>query len=97
MEEEVTELVLEGGCEARGLGGQPRGDRITFVKDRPGHDRRYAIDASLIQRELGWVPKHTFHEGLRATVRWYIEHEQWLRDCISGDYLKYYDSMYVRR
>jgi dTDP-glucose 4,6-dehydratase len=58
------------------LGGNSRG-LITFVKDRPGHDRRYAIDAGKIQRELGWVPAHTFATGLRETVSWYLEHQDW--------------------
>jgi len=59
---------------------------ITFVKDRPGHDRRYAIDASKIQRELGWVPKHTFEQGLRETVRWYLEHRDWCARISAGVY-----------
>lgn len=60
------------------LGGNSR-RLITFVKDRPGHDRRYAIDASKIQRELGWKPAHTFQEGIRETIRWYLEHQDWVR------------------
>jgi dTDP-glucose 4,6-dehydratase len=60
------------------LGGQSR-RLITFVKDRPGHDRRYAIDASKIQRELGWTPAHTFQEGIRETIRWYLDHQDWVR------------------
>lgn len=79
------------------IGGEPRQRLITFVKDRPGHDRRYAIDASLIRRELGWIPKHTFEQGLRATVQWYLDNDAWLQDCVSGNYLKYYESMYGKR
>jgi dTDP-glucose 4,6-dehydratase len=60
------------------LGGDSR-RLITFVKDRPGHDRRYAIDASKIQRELGWKPAHTFQEGIRETIRWYLDHQDWVR------------------
>jgi dTDP-glucose 4,6-dehydratase len=52
---------------------------ITFVKDRPGHDRRYAIDAAKIQKELGWVPKHTFETGIRETLRWYLDNQDWVR------------------
>jgi dTDP-glucose 4,6-dehydratase len=52
---------------------------ITFVKDRPGHDRRYAIDATKIQNELGWTPAHTFQQGLRETVQWYLNHQEWVR------------------
>ena len=79
------------------LGGDQRERLITYVKDRPGHDRRYAIDASFIQRELGWVPRHNFEQGLRATVKWYIDNDDWLQNCISGKYLKYYESMYGNR
>lgn len=60
------------------LGGHSR-RLITFVKDRPGHDRRYAIDASKIERELGWKPAHTFQEGIRETIRWYLDHQDWVR------------------
>lgn len=61
-------------------------DLITFVKDRPGHDRRYAIDASKIQRELGWVPRETFESGIRKTVEWYLLNRQWWQRVLSGDY-----------
>jgi len=70
---------------------------IKFVADRPGHDRRYAIDASYIESELGWRPVHTFEEGIRKTVEWYIENEEWLENCISGKYMKYYEEMYSKR
>jgi len=79
------------------LGGGPREDLITFVKDRPGHDRRYAIDASKIDRELDWRPRNSFEEGLRRTVKWYLDNEQWLNNCINGSYLKYYEEMYLNR
>jgi len=79
------------------IGGESRHKLITYVKDRPGHDRRYAIDADLIQRELGWIPKHTFEQGLRATVKWYLANDTWLQNCVSGNYLKYYESMYGKR
>ena len=61
-------------------------DLITFVKDRPGHDARYAIDASKIKRELGWVPKETFETGLRKTVQWYLDNRQWWERVLSGSY-----------
>lgn len=70
---------------------------ITFVKDRPGHDLRYAIDASKIMNELGWAPSVTFEEGLRRTVEWYIKHEPWWRGIISGAYQQYYREMYEER
>ncbi|MNK70099.1 dTDP-glucose 4,6-dehydratase 2 [compost metagenome] len=59
---------------------------ITFVTDRPGHDRRYAIDAAKIQRELGWVPQETFDSGIRKTVLWYLENSQWWQNVLSGNY-----------
>ena len=61
-------------------------DLITFVKDRPGHDVRYAIDASKIERELGWVPEETFETGLRKTVQWYLDNRQWWERVLSGAY-----------
>ena len=64
----------------------PRRDLITFVKDRPGHDRRYAIDARKIERELGWKPKETFDSGIRKTIRWYLENDEWVRAVTSGSY-----------
>ncbi len=71
----ICDLIDEMAPE---LGGNSR-NLITFVKDRPGHDRRYAIDASKIQRELGWVPAHRFEQGLRETVRWYLDNQAWVR------------------
>lgn len=67
---------------------------IRFVKDRPGHDRRYAIDAGKIQRELGWSPRRTFEEGLKETVQWYITHESWWRRVMTGQYMEYYKKQY---
>lgn len=67
---------------------------IKFVKDRPGHDRRYAIDSSKIQQELGWKPKITFEKGLKDTIEWYMKNKIWLQSVISGEYKKYYDKMY---
>ena len=61
-------------------------DLITFVKDRPGHDQRYAIDASKIERELGWVPEETFETGLRKTVQWYLDNLEWCRRVQDGSY-----------
>jgi dTDP-glucose 4,6-dehydratase len=70
---------------------------ITFVKDRPGHDKRYAIDSSKLQKELGWFPVPSFEAGLEKTVDWYLSNTGWLENVISGDYEKYYDSMYSGR
>lgn len=70
---------------------------ITFVKDRPGHDRRYAMDASKIQRELGWSPSHTFDAALCETIEWYRRNQRWLERVRSGEYVKYYERMYGNR
>jgi len=70
---------------------------ISFVKDRPGHDRRYAIDASKISRELGWKPATAFDDGIAKTVEWYLHHESWWRRIISGEYQQYYRKMYEER
>jgi dTDP-glucose 4,6-dehydratase len=67
---------------------------ITFVKDRPGHDLRYAIDATKIERELGWRPSVTFEQGLEKTVVWYLSNEEWLNNVTSGNYLEYYKKQY---
>jgi dTDP-glucose 4,6-dehydratase len=67
---------------------------ITYVKDRPGHDLRYAIDASKINQELGWKPSVTFEEGLEQTIDWYLSNEEWLQHVTSGDYQKYYEKQY---
>jgi dTDP-glucose 4,6-dehydratase len=72
-------------------------DQITFVADRPGHDRRYAIDARKIERELGWKPSETFETGIRKTVQWYLDHQDWVRDVQSGDYLKWLEKNYTKR
>lgn len=67
---------------------------ITFVKDRPGHDRRYAIDPSKINKELGWKPSVTFEEGLSLTIDWYLQNTEWLKHVTSGEYQRYYDLQY---
>ena len=80
--------------------GRPEGadlDLITFVKDRSGHDLRYAIDSTKLQRELGWEPSLQFEEGIEKTVRWYLDNSEWLDNVTSGDYQKYYETMYSGR
>ena len=67
---------------------------ITYVKDRPGHDKRYAIDATKLERELGWKPSLQFEEGLEKTVYWYLQNEEWLTNVTNGDYLNYYKKQY---
>ncbi|MGC9355883.1 MAG: dTDP-glucose 4,6-dehydratase, partial [Mariniphaga sp.] len=70
---------------------------ITFVKDRAGHDLRYAIDATKLKNELGWEPSLQFEEGIEKTIDWYLENEEWLKNVTSGDYQKYYEEQYVKR
>ena len=70
---------------------------ITFVTDRKGHDKRYAIAPDKIKKELGWEPETRFEEGIKRTVRWYLENEEWLKGVTSGDYQKYYEKMYAGR
>ena len=70
---------------------------IRFVADRPGHDRRYAIDSSKLRQELGWQPRHDFEAGLAATISWYLANERWWRRVTSGEYATYYDTQYRER
>lgn len=70
---------------------------ISYVKDRPGHDRRYAINPAKIEKELGWNPTYKFEEGIKVTVKWYLENQDWWKNIISGDYQKYYEKMYGNR
>ncbi|MDR1033437.1 MAG: dTDP-glucose 4,6-dehydratase [Bifidobacteriaceae bacterium] len=69
---------------------------IEFVKDRPGHDRRYAIDNTKITTELGWQPKHTFEQAIQTTIQWYLNNPNWLNEILSGEYMGYYERMYER-
>ena len=71
--------------------------QIAYVKDRPGHDRRYAIDARKIERELGWKPAETFETGIRKTVRWYMDNMAWVEHVASGGYRKWVDTNYAER
>jgi dTDP-glucose 4,6-dehydratase len=73
---------------------QPASQLITFVKDRAGHDRRYAIDASKIRTELGWTPQETVEQGLRKTIQWYLENPDWWQPLLSEDYKNYYQKVY---
>lgn len=86
---EIVELIV------RELGKDE--SLIRFVEDRPGHDRRYAIDASKIRNELGWKPLYSFEEGIRETIRWYIDNRDWWENIKSGEYLRYYERMYGGR
>ncbi len=86
---EVIELLLDRLNKPKSL--------IKHVTDRPGHDRRYAIDATKIMTELGWRPSVSFEEGIEKTIDWYLQNQKWLNSVASGDYQKYYDSMYSNR
>jgi len=90
--ETICDLVDETTPRATGS----RRDLITFVKDRPGHDRRYAMDARKIERELGWKPAETFATGIRKTVRWYLENENWVREVTSGSYRQWIEAHYSK-
>jgi dTDP-glucose 4,6-dehydratase len=80
--------------------GRPQGTArqlITFIRDRPGHDRRYAIDATKIKNELGFEPSLTFEQGLAETIDWYLNNNVWLENITSGAYAEYYDLQYQNR
>jgi dTDP-glucose 4,6-dehydratase len=72
-------------------------EQIAFVKDRPGHDRRYAIDGAKLRDELGWQPKESFDSGLAKTVRWYLDHAAWVEEVTSGAYRNWVETNYARR
>ncbi len=76
---------------------RPHASLITYVQDRPGHDLRYAIDASKIQRELGWTPEETFETGIRKTVEWYLNNTEWVAHVKSGSYQQWIDQNYADR
>ncbi len=86
---EVVNIIIEKLGKSK--------DLIQFVKDRPGHDRRYAIDASKIKGQLGWSPEYNFDRGLDDTIKWYLENKEWVKSCINGDYLNYYERNYAGR
>jgi dTDP-glucose 4,6-dehydratase len=90
----ICDLVDE--MRPRAAGGSRR-DLITYVKDRPGHDRRYAIDATKISNELGWEPAEQFETGLRKTVRWYLDNLQWIENVRTGAYLDWINKNYTER
>jgi dTDP-glucose 4,6-dehydratase len=91
---DIVETICDIVDEMAGRPGEPRRTLITFVKDRPGHDRRYAMDAGKIERELGWRPLETLESGIRKTVRWYLENEEWVRYVTSGSYRQWIETHY---
>ncbi len=92
---ELIKLLCKQMDEKLGREAGTSEELITYVKDRPGHDRRYAIDANKIKNELGWEPSVTFEEGLSITIDWYLNNEEWLNNVTSGDYQKYYEKQYA--
>jgi len=90
---EIVQTICDLVDEIR-PGDDSRRKLITFVKDRPGHDRRYAMNAGKIEQELGWRPKETFETGLLKTVRWYLEHDEWVKDVTSGSYRQWIAAHY---
>ena len=86
---EIVKLILSNTGKSE--------DLIVHVKDRPGHDRRYAIDNTKITTELGWSPQYTFQTGMASTIEWYLQHKDWMEKIVSGEYMKYYETMYAGR
>jgi dTDP-glucose 4,6-dehydratase len=91
---EIVETICDLVDEMAPRAGGSRRALITFVKDRPGHDRRYAMDARKIERQLGWKPKATFESGIRKTVRWYLDNDEWVRNVTSGSYRQWVATHY---
>ena len=94
---EVVRATCQTVAAEAGLRAADLEALIRFVPDRPGHDRQYALDISRIQSELSWRPRTRFEDGLRATVRWYLAHRDWIAQVTSGDYQRYYEAVYLRR
>ena len=91
---DLVKLLCQQMDQKLGRAGGTSEKLITYVKDRPGHDLRYAIDASKINKELGWAPSVTFEEGLSKTIDWYLENTEWLENVTSGEYQNYYNAQY---
>ncbi len=94
---DIIRKILVKVAEIQGVDPDGLNGLITYVKDRPGHDRRYAIDPAKIETELGWKAEVGFDRGIDATVRWYIENREWWERILSGEYMNYYDAQYGRR
>jgi dTDP-glucose 4,6-dehydratase len=92
---DIVETICDIVDELAGNGGASRRSLITFVKDRPGHDRRYAMNASKLERDLGWRPRETFETGIRKTVKWYLDNEEWVRNVTSGSYRQWIETHYA--
>jgi len=94
---EIVKLILRKVAEKLGLAEGVLTNLITFVDDRKGHDRRYAIDPAKIERKIGWKPEMDFGEGITKTIEWYMSNEQWWQRILSGDYMEYYHTQYGER
>jgi len=94
---DLVKLLCKMMDEKRGNAPGTSEKLITYVKDRPGHDKRYAIDATKVSKELGWKPSVTFEQGLSETIDWYLQNTEWLKHVTSGEYQKYYDLQYHKR
>jgi len=95
---EIVHLICDTLDEQLGLlNDQPRRDLIRFVTDRPGHDRRYAVDTHKIRQNLGWKPKVSFENGIQRTVEWYLNHSKWIEEILDGTYMDYYQKQYGAR
>ncbi|MBY4871424.1 GDP-mannose 4,6-dehydratase, partial [Burkholderia anthina] len=94
---EVVHTLCDLLDQARPKAAGSYRDQIAYVTDRPGHDRRYAIDARKLERELGWKPAETFETGLAKTVRWYLDNQEWADEVASGDYRKWVATNYAHR
>lgn len=92
---EIVNIVIDTVAEM--TGSEPRHDLITFVRDRAGHDLRYAIDPTKIGRELGWQPATKFKDGIRHTIRWFLDNKDWMQAVTSGEYRDYYTKMYSQK
>ena len=92
---EIVRMIIELVAEMTGT--EPKYNLIKYVRDRAGHDMRYAIDASKAAGELGWAPLTRFNDGLRLTVRWNLDNIDWIDSVTSGEYREYYDKMYKNR
>ena len=93
---DVVQAICAALADRKGLALSTFKERIRSVKDRPGHDRRYALDTSKLRAEIGWKPRVGFDAGLLQTVHWYLDHSEWIAHVTSGEYLKYYDSVYAQ-
>lgn len=94
---EIVQLICEYVAEFTGTNTQSKLDLIEFVRDRPGHDFRYAIDTTKISQELGWQPSHSLETGLRSTVKWYLDHPQWVESVLDGSYKEWMKANYEGR